>query len=334
MAMKGYSTLKHIVRISLGALFVIYFGFILLLNTNFVQEKLSVLVSSELKEVLNTEVHIGKIDLGLLNRIIIEDVLLHDQDSNELLKVARLSAKFELAPLFKGKISISSVQLFGFNIQLSRPDNQSVPNFQFLIDALASKDTVKKDNTLDLRINSILIRRGRLSYHVASAPQTPGKFNPNHIGIKNLAATISIKSLKKDSLNATIKRLDFIEDSGFEMKKMALGLRANNQGIEVNDFMIALPNSTLKMDSISMDFKERKLVGDSLIMNKLHGGLKGNISLQDLTAFVPVFKQWNTPINLKATFKGLNKTINLSTFRMWDKEGLSVSFHGNETEKP
>lgn len=49
--------------------------------------------------------------MGLLNRIIVEDVLLHDRKNQEMLKVARLSAKFDLLPLLNGKVTISSVQL-------------------------------------------------------------------------------------------------------------------------------------------------------------------------------------------------------------------------------
>ena len=81
---------------------------------------MSVFVAKELSEVLNTKVVIGRINIGLLNRIIIDDVLLDDQSGQEMLKVTRLSAKFDIMPFFKGKISISSVQLFGFNIDLGK----------------------------------------------------------------------------------------------------------------------------------------------------------------------------------------------------------------------
>lgn len=81
---------------------------------------MSVFVAKELSEVLNTKVVIGRINIGLLNRIIIDDVLLDDQSDQEMLKVTRLSAKFDIMPFFKGKISISSVQLFGFNINLRK----------------------------------------------------------------------------------------------------------------------------------------------------------------------------------------------------------------------
>ena len=51
---------------------------------------MSVFVAKELSEVLNTKVVIGRINIGLLNRIIIDDVLLDDQSGQEMLKVTRL----------------------------------------------------------------------------------------------------------------------------------------------------------------------------------------------------------------------------------------------------
>lgn len=60
-------------------------------------------VAKELSRTLGTELTIGKIDIGLLNRIIIDDVLLDDQSGKEMLKITRLSAKFDIIPLFNGK---------------------------------------------------------------------------------------------------------------------------------------------------------------------------------------------------------------------------------------
>ena len=149
-----------------------------MLNLPSIQQELSSIVAKELSSQLGSKMTIKKIDIGLLNRIIIEDLLLNDQSGKEMLKVARLSAKFDIIPLLKGKISISNVQLFGFNISLEKETPDAKPNFQFVLDAFAPKDSIKKESNLNLRINSVLIRRGKLSYNVLSAQDTPGKFNP------------------------------------------------------------------------------------------------------------------------------------------------------------
>ena len=247
-------SLKYTVRILLGILLGVYLGIIVLLNIPYVQDKLSYIVTKELRKVLNTEVSVGKIDMGLLNRIIVEDVLLEDRRGREMLKVARLSAKFEILPLLKGKITITSVQLFGFSANMERETPQSPPNYQFVLDAFASKDTVKTQTNLDLRINSLLIRRGRITYDVLSEPETPGRFNTGHLAVKNFAATVSLKALRNDSLNASIRRLSFEEQCGFALQKFSMKVTANNKRMNIKDFSLELSNSALSIDSLSMRY--------------------------------------------------------------------------------
>ena len=117
--MQFIKTLKKTIRWVIGIILSVYALTILLLNIPFIQQNLATLVSKELSNKLNTEVFIRKINIGLLNRIIIDDLLLEDQNSDELLKVTRFSAKLEILPLFNGKIRISTVQLFGVNINLT-----------------------------------------------------------------------------------------------------------------------------------------------------------------------------------------------------------------------
>ena len=52
--------------------------------------------------------------------------------------------------------------------------------------------------------------------------ETPGKFNPQHLRLRNIIANISLKALQNDSINAAIKRLSIEEHSGFELKKLSL----------------------------------------------------------------------------------------------------------------
>lgn len=273
---------------------------------------MSVFVAEELSDLLNTRVTIGRINIGLLNRIIIDDVLLDDQDEQEMLKVTRLSAKFDIMPFFKGKISISSVQLFGFNINLQKKTPDSPPNFKFVLDAFASNDTVKKDNSLDLRINSILIRRGRMAYHVLSEEETPGKFNAKHIHLQNIIANISLKALSKDSINLGIKRLSLDEKvSGFSLKKMSLKLVANSRQTSIDNFAIELPETSLKLDTIHLIYDSLKAFDRFTEQVRFSfRTLPSQITLKDISPFLPALSHFKEPISLDMEVKG---TVNQLT---------------------
>lgn len=283
----------------------VYAATILLLNIPAIQHRIAILTSHELSKLFNTEVNIGKVDIGVVNRIIIDNLTIADQKEDEMIKVARLSAKLEILPLFNGKIRISSVQLFGFNVSLNKENPSSPLNLQFIIDKLSSEKKEPSNKSLDLRINSILIRRGRVSYDVLSADTTPGSFNPNHIAIQNIIANISLKALQNDSLNMTVKRLSIEEASGFDLEKLSFKLTANKKRATIDGFTLELPKSSIQMDTIY--FKYDSIADLKNLEDKVHISTQLNhsfVTLDDLSMFVPAFSKLTEQMNIDLQVDG------------------------------
>ena len=316
---------KYFFRIFIWGFLGIYIGILVFLNLPVVQDKLSSIASRELSKLLQTEVSVGHVDVGLLNRIIIEDILLEDRQGEEMLKVARLSAKYEILPLLKGRFSINSVQLFGFAFHLNRENPEAVPNYQFVLDALAPKDTLKKETNLDLRINSLLIRRGKIKYDVLSEPETPGRFNASHIDVENFAATISLKALKKDSLNAAIKRLSFTEQSGFALKKFLFRVEANNKSLKINDFLFEFPSSSLSIDSMVVRYDSLNSI--PLLSEDLYydGRINASLSPSDFAAFLPELQGISSPVGFSLSFKGNGDDLECPEIVLEDKNQIKLN---------
>ncbi len=291
----------------LGIAFGLYAGTVLLLNVPYVQQRFSSWIGKELSELLGSRVYVGRVDIGLLNRIIVNDFQMDDRTGAPLLRVGHLSAKFDLLPLLEGKISIGTVQFFSFQASLERETPDAPPNFQFVLDALASKDTVKKETDLDLRVNSLLVRRGRVEYNVRSEEETPGRFNANHITLSNILANVSLKALQGDSINAAIKRMSLEEEqSGFDLKRLTLRLVGNGQGARVENFAIGIGSTTLlKMDTI-------KIAYDSLgALNRFADEvgftfhlLPSEVTLQDISPFIPAFRDFAEPLEVEVEAQG------------------------------
>ena len=316
---------KYFFRIFIWGFLAIHIGILVFLNLPFVQEKLSSILSKELSKLLQTEVTVGHVDVGLLNRIIVEDILLEDRQGEEMLKVARLSARYEILPLLNGRFSINSVQLFGFAFHLNRENPEAVPNYQFVLDALAPKDTLKKETNLDLRINSLLVRRGKIKYDVLSEPETPGRFNASHIDVENFAATISLKALKKDSLNAAIKRLSFTEQSGFALKKFLFKVEANNKSLKINDFLFEFPSSSLSIDSMVVRYDSLKSI--PLLNEDLYydGRINASLSPSDFAAFLPELQGISSPVDFSLSFKGKGDDLECPEIVLEDKNQIKLN---------
>lgn len=278
----------------------------------FIQRSAGELAVEELSERLGVPVQIGNINVEWFNHIALENVRLPDQSGQSLIEIKHLSAGFDALPLIKGKLVFSSIRLFGFSFHLRKETKQSPTNLQFVIDAFASKTPKKEKSNIDLRIKSVLLRRGNFSYDIASVDSTPNRFNPSHVNIKNISAAINLKAFNKDSLNGSIKKLNFEESSGFTLNRLSFQITANKDSAELKNFNIRLPESDIKIENAKIDFSNIKSIAD--LADRAPVSLKipsSTICLKDLSTFVPAFQNFVEPIDLTAEVSGKINNIDL-----------------------
>ena len=205
---------------------------------------------------IGSEVKIGSIRLGFFNRIIIDDISISDQQGRQMINAGRVAAKIEILPITKGKVVVSSAQLFGLNADLYQRDAQTNPNFQFLLDSLSSKKEAKV--ALDLQINSLIIRNGQITWNRIDKPKAGATFNPNHIDARGITAHLILNQLTNDSLNLNVKRLALRERSGLHLKKLALKIVANRESALLKDLHIELPGTKLESELFTFKFQRDK----------------------------------------------------------------------------
>ena len=282
-------------------------------------------VAGALEQKLGTKVSVGRINLGFLNRIIIDDILIYDQQKKEMLRANRLSAKVELAPLTSGKIAISSAQIFGVNATFYKNDSLSATNFQFVLDSLASKDTTTH-KPLDLRINSFIMRHSSISYDQWDVAPTPGRFNPSHLQLQDISAHINLKALTDDSLNVKVKRLAFSEQSGLDVQRTSFHLIANNSAASLHDFNLQLSESILHVDSIVATYQRDRLK-ETL---QFRGAISNSTIIpSELRCFVHWLKNYQHGISLSSAFIGTANSINIPQLNLVsDKGDLALSAQG------
>ena len=267
-------------------------------------------VADAISDKLGTQVSIGRVDLGLFNRIIIDDVRIKDQQQRDMLRVGRLSVRLELLPLIDGKISISSAQLFGAHFLLYKENERVQTNFQFVLDSLASKDTTSH-TPLDLRINSLIIRRSSLSYDEKYKPATNGVFNPSHLGIRDLSAHINLRALTDDSLNVNVKRLELKERSGLVVKRLKFHLAAGRKQSLLENLLVELPQSRLQVDTLYATY----LMTDSGLQGRAldyYGKISNtNITPSELSCFIPTLKNLSSSISIATKFQGTESQVSI-----------------------
>ena len=210
---------KRTIKIIVWAIAGLYLAIVTLLHIPFIQNAIGECVSGVLSEKLGTKVSVGRIDLGFINRIIIDDSQMLDQQKKQMLNVSRISVKINLLALANGQIEITSAQFFGLNANLYKATPEAKPNFQFVIDSLASKDTTKQQTPINLQINSLIIRNSSVRYRVLSRASEPQRFSPDDIEARNISAHFIVNRITNDSLNVKVKRLSLNERCGFALRR-------------------------------------------------------------------------------------------------------------------
>lgn len=314
--MRVFKWVINIVLWTVIALNVLFFSVTRLpVTQRFISEQMADVVS----DLLGTQVSIGRVDIGILNRIIMDDLVIHDQNQHEMIRAARLSVKMDVLPLMQGKVAISSAQLFGAHFHLYKPDELSETNFQFMIDSLSSKDTTRHA-PLDVRINTLIVRHTSVDYDQFDKPETEGYFNTAHIKLNDISAHINLRALTDDSLNINVKRLSFNEMSGLSINRLGFHAVANRQHAVLQNFLLEMPSSSIKTDSVtaSYQFNGQELLPGTL---SFYGEISDSyITPSDLRCFEHSLKNLQRPINLSTAFNGTDLRLNVPRFRLTTSE--------------
>ena len=308
------------------ALVVVYGLVVMLLSLPIVQHHVSEAVEEQLETLLHTHVSIEHITMGYPNRLVLDDVEIDDLEGKPLLRAARLSARFEWIPLLShGRVSIHTAQIFGLHARISRTTIEDELNIQFLLDVFASQKQSEK-SAMDLRINSLLVRRCDLHYDVASEEQTPGVFNPHHVAVNNINATMVLKALSRDSVNVQVKRLDMNEQSGFRLDGLQMHLLANTESISLHELDVNLPHSRLKFDTIDMNIVAEE--GDSTAKRKMvvkGETLSGSyVTPSDIAPLVPALQYFDDELYLAARVESDGREWCFPDVQVWSSDN-SVS---------
>ena len=308
-------TLRAIIVTSLWT----WIGIYVLLSLPPIREEIANRAEVFLSDLFQTKVKVGSVNIGLLNSITIDDVSISDLNDREIMSISRLAATINLHDLLNEKITIEGAQLFGLNASLYRQTPQSAGNWEFIINALKSEDK-DNDKTINLRINTFIVRHANIKYDVKSVEKINGKFSPYHIDIRDFAFTTNLK-IEENNISINIKRLNGKEiNSGLEINHFRSRIDAIEKVAQITNTEVGLCNSILKTDTIKIAYSYLGNInnGDwSLECNQI----EGHINLKDLKPLTDKLNKAESELDLRASVSGSNEGITIKDFRLCSKSG-------------
>ena len=306
----------HLMRMIVAWILCIYATIIVLLNMPFMQSFIADRVAGALSDKLGTPVKIGSVNVGFLNRLIINDLEAEDEDGVLMLKVGRVSASVDIMRTIQGQTCIPSAQLFGANAIIYKKTKDAPLNIQYVIDTFSSKEETES-KPLNLRINTLLVRHTNVKYDVKSEELNPGTFDVNHIDARKVGFNLSIKNMTKDSLNVSLKRFSILENnSGLYVKELGFKCEANDSKAEITDFVICTGGTALSIPEINADYTGFEKNKHIAIINPVV--VDGEIRLSDFGCFEHTLSEFTESYAIHTEIKGTSNRFDINNFQLND----------------
>ena len=314
--------IKNIIRVVVWTVVAVWAAVVIVLHVPAVQRRIANGVASALGSKLATDVRVGRVDVGWLDRIVIDDISVDDRDGNEMLTVARAAVKIDVWGLMDGRVDVSSAQLFGVNGTFYKTDSVTAANYQFVLDAFSSNDTTHKST--DVHVNSVVIRRANMRYDRRDVAPTPGKFNVNHLEIKDLSTHIIMPYLTDDSVHVMLKRLSVKETSGLDIRDMAFSFKADKSRAELSGFSLVMNGTDIRIDSLAATYNYKGKNIDKTSIRYVGKLAASTVTPADISFLDNRLASMTRPVSLSADIAGTGTSIAVSNLRV-DGSGNSLS---------
>ena len=298
---------RHTINTVVWVLLTFYVTLTIAVNIPAVQRYFGREVASALSEKFGTKVCVGRIDVGLFNRIIIDDVTMLDQQRHPMLRAGRISAKLDLLRLPHNEICITSAQLFGADIHINRATANAKPNYQFVVDSLASKDTTSHSQ-LNFQIHSLIIRRGALCYDQQDMPRMH-TFDLNHLNIKNISTHILLSDLTKEAGSINIKKLSLSEQCGLDIKELTAKASMSKHKIALDHLFLRTPTSKVSLKEIVVNFLRKDNMIDWNTISYVGSIQPSVISTYDISCLTNKIKRSQDNIQFSTRFRSTKHHI-------------------------
>ena len=304
-----------VLHIILAVLIAMFLTGHFLLNNKKIQQKAATHVVKIASSALGTDVTAGRVQLVYPIGISIDDLTVYDLKNDTLAHFASVTLRLKPLQLMNNKISISSVRLQSPDIRLSKDSIGAEPNYWFL--TKLGGNTTNTD--MSFRANSILVRNGSVKYDLATAEQTEGLFNKDHIDIHGLNANLSLKTISTDSLSFIVRKFSLAEKSGFKLLRTKGSVTVGKDFTDLSGLTMALPESNLTINRFvaGIGLKEH-----SKGIPDITADIKASLTGHDIMAFVPQTAGMSDRIDVNLRGKGNS--------RMFDIYSLNVASAGNE----
>lgn len=223
--------------------------FYLLLQTSWVQTKLTGWLSNSLTEELGIEVQVGRVDIDFFSALVLEDISVLDRSSDTLLTTDRIGLSGFIYQSSRKQIQTTNIELErpAFYLRIAKGD--SITNLDHIINQIPASTSTDSTDFLIL-LDKLTINDGIFGYRDENIASTPNNGTMQYHDI--LASNIDLQAHNVcnlgDSVNVDVRSLSLSERSGLTVNELSTALALNESEIQADHLTLQTGHSTLNGD--------------------------------------------------------------------------------------
>ncbi|MFT3796233.1 translocation/assembly module TamB domain-containing protein [Flavobacterium sp.] len=228
----------------IGSLIGLFLLVVLLIQVPAIQNVIKNKAVTYLEGKIHTKVVIGRIEIGLPKKVILEDFYFEDQQKDTLLAGEKLAVDISLFKLISNEVEINSVDLKGITANVSR-NQDSVFNFDYIIQAFASKEE-KEEPSQPMKISVKKINLDRVH------AKFDDKISKNDLKVYLAHFDTQIDQFDLDKLEFDVPKIK-LDGLDLKLKQGQLVQEVAVKTREVTDSLAQQPNLKLKLGTIDLN---------------------------------------------------------------------------------
>ncbi|MFN3754019.1 translocation/assembly module TamB domain-containing protein [Flavobacterium sp.] len=279
----------------IGSIIGLFLLVVLLIQIPAVQNVIKEKAIAYLEGKIHTPVSIGRIEIGLPKKVILEDVYFQSQSGDTLLAGGKIAVDISLFKLFDEEVEINSISLKNITANVKR-DKDSVFNFDYIIEAFASKETKSSDKKTKFSVHKINLDNIKVRFNDAITQNnlnvSLAHFDTQMKVFDLDQMSFEIATIKLDGLNVKLKQGELIREITTNTIVKADSLIKKRPDLKIKLSEIALTkikvsydsegthlNSGISLEKLFVSFAETNLPRQRIAINKFQlEGVKGGLT--------------------------------------------------------
>lgn len=317
---KKHRVWKYIRNSSFVLLLIIFLTF-LLLSLPFIQTFLANQFARYLSTNTDTEIRIGRVDIGGLLHVKLFDLYIIDQEDSLMVNSKLIQIDIDLLALMDNELKVSNIIIDSTYFALRENHQDSVLNINKIIAFFAENDTsASAPMSLKINVERLSIRGAHFVMDLWSGTNfDDGGINYTHLNVKDIDLIINNFTEKGDTLYGNLEQLKAYENSGLVLQDIYGDIQISSKGLNINNFHVRTPSSWLYSDfelkykhwTDWLDFNNRIRFNTTIDSAQLN--------MEDIQYFAPSMKGMKDTLRFSGIVKGPVTNIKLRKGKVFFK---------------